>query len=150
MSTDPQLLTPEAEARQLQELYQHDMSRCLAVIEGQYGTLQSRSQLILSLVTITLTITGFSGPHIAASGRVARVAITSGLSLSLLSALLVIAGILSLRWNTQLAAKDHHALLTHLIRRREQKTQFYRGALAILSLGLSLYTAAAAAFLLSR
>ncbi|MBN8218085.1 MAG: hypothetical protein J0L75_15695 [Spirochaetes bacterium] len=143
-------LTHREEAESLLARHAGQLDPVLSLLERQYATLQARAQVLLGLVTITLTITGFSGPAIAASTPAARIAVTSGLAFSLLASLLAILGVLNLRWVTALGASNDLELVTHLLVRRGQKTGFYRAALAVLAMGLGLYTSAAVLYLAGR
>src|SRR4051812_31485428 len=81
------------------------LASCLEVISRQFATIQSRTQLLLTLATITLTITGFSGPRIAESGEFARYSLVAGLGFVLL-AVAVLLSTLRIRWLTQFHGTD--------------------------------------------
>ncbi|MDA3960023.1 MAG: hypothetical protein PF961_04465 [Planctomycetota bacterium] len=135
------------EARHLMVLYEGDLSRCLDVLTRQFGVLQSRSQLLLTLATITLTITGFSGPRIAASGELARWSLVIGLAVVLISVILILLGTLRIRWMTQLVT-DPGSLAT-AIAYRDRKTRMYLFQLSVLVVGLSAYVLAVLAYFVS-
>ena len=116
-------------------------------IRDSYHVLHSRSQLLLSLATICLTITGFSGPKIAASGYWAGWMLIGGLSLVLVSAFFVLMGPLSLQWLTAYRAETDFATLQELMLRRDRKSLLYRLAVFTLTGGLTLYAAALICFL---
>ncbi len=69
-----------------------------------------RLWVLLGLVTISLTITGFSGPKIAASSTFSKISISYGLVFILVSAVLMLMGPLQLRWGTT-AARTRSATL---------------------------------------
>ena len=144
-------LTPEQELAYLRELHGADHpDRVLAVIVDQFGTLQQRSQTLLGLVTICLTISGFSGPNVAASGQLARLSISCGLTLVLAAAIVTLAGPLQLRWVTQWRAETTGESLLGLIRHRNQRTERYNLAFRLLVLGLAGYVGSLVSYLLQR
>jgi predicted lysophospholipase L1 biosynthesis ABC-type transport system permease subunit len=91
----------------------------------------------LSLAIICLTIAGFSGPRIAATGFFNRVCLAFGLSFVLMSILIIISGPLHLRWGTQRRAETLDQSLIYLIQQRNARTQKYQLAVALLIVGLT-------------
>jgi hypothetical protein len=140
-------LTPAEELQYLKEIYRDDREKILGWITNAYDVLQQRAALLLSLVAVVLTITGFSGPTIAASGRFSKICIGYGLSFVLLSALLVLIGPLQLRWATQWRAESLDASLVLLIERRNARTRKYHMAFALLCLGLTGYVGSVIGYL---
>ncbi len=110
--------------------------------------LQSRSQLLLTLATIVLTITGFSGPRIAASGVFARSAMAVGLLLTLIAVLMLLLN-LRIRWLTQFQGTDPQQVLSDIIAYREGKRRAYLWIITMLMAGLASYVAAVIAFLIT-
>jgi hypothetical protein len=109
------------------------------VLKDSFSLLQARAQMLLGLATICLTITGFSGPRMAASNGWSRFFIGLGLSFVLLSVMALVAGPLRLRWMTAWKAEDvDQTLLLHL-RQRNLRTVFYRAAMVLLMIGLTGY-----------
>lgn len=142
-------LSPEEELAYLQELYgRHSPERAIGVIVDQFSTLQQRSQTMLGLVTICLTISGFSGPNVAASGPFARWCISLGLALVLASAVTILTGPLQLRWVTQWRAETADASVLGLIRHRNLRTRRYNLAFWMLVLGLAGYVGSLISYLL--
>lgn len=143
---------PEAasEARTLLQTHggEAGLADCLKVISQQFVVLQTRSQLLLTLATIVLTITGFSGPRIAASGTFARVAMAVGLLLTLIAVLVLLLN-LRIRWLTQFQGVDAQQVLTDIITYREGKRLAYLWIISILMAGLASYVAAVIAFLIT-
>jgi hypothetical protein len=137
----------EHEARHLLQLYGNDLTRCLEVLTSQFGVLQTRTQLLLTLATLTLTITGFSGPRIAASGAVARWGLVLGLAIVLVSVVLILVGSLRIRWMTQLVVDE--ASLATAIAYRDRKTRLYQSQLALLVVGLAAYVGAVISYFAS-
>ena len=124
------------------------LADCLKVISQQFVVLQTRSQLLLTLATIVLTITGFSGPRIAASGMFARASMAIGLLLTLIAVLMLLLN-LRIRWLTQFQGRDAQAILTDIIAYREGKRRAYLWIITILMVGLACYVAAVIAFLIT-
>lgn len=141
-------LTPAEELAYLREIYGGSDEKILAWVTGAYDVLQSRAQLLLSLVAVVLTITGFSGPTIAASGRLSMICIAYGLTFVLVSSVLILAGPLQLRWATQWRAGTIDESLERLIRRRNARTRKYHGALVLLVIGLTGYVGSVIGYLL--
>jgi len=139
---------PEDEARRLLAIHDGDMAACNQVLTQQFGVLQTRSQLLLTLATITLTITGFSGPRMAQLGAYTRWSLAMGLLFVLLSLLLILLGTLRIRWVTQYLVRDDPDSLAEVIRHRDRKTALYLSQLALLVIGLVLYVTAVVVFLL--
>lgn len=140
-------MAPDDEAQRLLALYRGDLARCLDVITAQFGVLQARSQLLLTLATITLTITGFSGPQIAASGPLARWSLVVGLAVVLVSVILILLGSLRIRWVTQIVADE--ASLREVVAYRDRKTRVYLAQLTVLVVGLAAYVLAVIAYFVS-
>ncbi len=148
MSHTP-LLSPEEELVLLKSVYgENNYKAIFQRLFTSFDVLQTRSQMLLGLTTICLTVTGFSGPQIARSSLFSRFSICAGLALVLLAALVVLAGPLQLRWGTQTRSDslDHSVLA--LIHRRNSRTRKYHFASALLILGISGYVASLLAYLL--
>ena len=122
------------------------MLKAMEVLRAQFTTIQSRTQLLLTLATITLTITGFSGRSIASSGAFARGGMAAGL-ICVLAAIMLMLGGLRVRWLTQFSGADPLAILSGIIAYRDAKTANYRLQTALLAVGLGCYVAAVVAFL---
>ena len=143
-------LSPAEELAYLRELFGNSDEKILGVVTNAYDVLQARSQLLLSLVAVVLTITGFSGPTIAASGFFSRICIGYGLSFVLIASILILAGPLQLRWATQWRASSVDESLINLIRRRNARTLKYHVAFGFLVIGLSGYVGSVIGFLFHR
>lgn len=142
-------LSPYEEATYLLKVYEgpRALADCLSMLNHQFGVIQSRSELLLTLCTLSLTITGFSGPKIAASGEFARYSMAAGIIMVLLSAIVILVGILRVRWTTQSQGKNEVLTLQTIICYRNEKTRFFQISLVILVIGLSCYVASVVAYL---
>ncbi len=123
----------------------------LEMLVTQFNVLQTRSQVLLTVSTLALTITGFSGPRIAESGVFPRLAMAAGLVLVLASMLLIIGGSLRIRWVTQFRAPPgggDEALVAQILCYRDRKTRLFFAELCLLLAGLAAYVAAVVAFFL--
>ena len=140
-------LSPAEELAYLREIYGKNDDKILNWITGAYDILQTRSSLLLSLVAVVLTITGFSGPTIAASGTFSKICIGYGLCFVLVSSVLTLAGPLQLRWATQWRGDNVDESLVNLIRRRNARTLKYHIAFAFLAVGLTGYVGSLIGFL---
>lgn len=137
-----------AEAERLLALHQGDAARSYDVVRQQFMVLQQRSQLLLTLATITLTITGFSGPKMVQSGDVARWGMAVGLALVLGAVLLLLSG-LRVKWLSQFDAGSPEATLAEAIAYRDRKTLHFQAEIALLAAGIAAYVAAVIAYLLA-
>ena len=148
---DNQKRTPQEELDHLKDIYRGEdqTAKLYDNLTDSFKVLQNRAQMLLSLITITLTITGFSGPRIAASSLVARISIASGLILVLLSALILMAGPLRLRWCTRLRSSSIDQSLLKLIQQRNTRTRRYHLASVSLVLGLIGYVTSVISFLIT-
>ncbi|HPF99089.1 MAG TPA: hypothetical protein PLE77_03410 [Kiritimatiellia bacterium] len=141
--------TPPEELNHLYEIFgQGNHAALFQLLTDSLNILHNRSQMLLSLIAICLTITGFSGPSIAAVGPAERLFLGLGLTFVLASALIILVGPLQIRWATEERAEDLNQALTRLIERRNQRTRRYHLATFCLIVGLSGYVAALLAFLL--
>jgi hypothetical protein len=124
----------------------------LDMLVTQFGVLQTRSQVLLTVSTLALTITGFSGPRIAQSGAFPRLAMAGGLVLVLVSMLLIIGGSLRIRWVTQFRAPSGGGdaeLVAQILCYRDRKTRLFFAELCLLLGGLAAYVAAVVTYFLS-
>ncbi len=133
------VLAPKEELEYLKEVHGEDRSKLFSVLIGHFEVLQNRAQMLLSLIAICLTITGFSGPQIAQSGPAARTLLAIGLSFVLGAALILVMGPLQLRWGTQRRADTVDNSLVALIERRNTRTRKYHVASVVLVIGLAGY-----------
>ena len=94
-----QKLSPEEELEFLKEIHGGtDYGKLFQELKESFSLLQTRAQMLLGLATICLTITGFSGPRMAASNVWSRFFIGFGLTFVLLSVMALVSGPLRLRW----------------------------------------------------
>ncbi len=147
---DEDNLSPQEELANLKHFVMDDQNNILySRLTDALDVLQVRSQMLLSLITIALTITGFSGPQIARSGELARVAIIVGLVLVLTSAFILMTGPLRMIWVTRIKYENHDQILLRLIRMRNKRTtRFYIASFALV-VGLISYVTSVVAFLFS-
>jgi len=134
-------VTREQEADHLIQLYGGDAGKVTGRIEGQLAILAGRAQTMLSLAGITITVTGFSGANIARSGKLAAWLIVGGLTFVLAAASLTFVGILRVRWTSQLPPCSLRETTLHALEMRDEKTNAYSRALALLIVGLCMYVA---------
>lgn len=141
-------LAPDEEWGFLQELYRDEaIPQAMALLRDSYTTLQVRSQTLLGLITICLTITGFSGIRLAADTLAARVCMLAGILGVLVAAVILFAGPLQLRWHTQARAATVPATIIALLHRRNTRTRQYHAAVVCLLVGLTGYVLSIVAYL---
>ena len=139
----------EDEARLILELCKGDALRAFEMVQGQLGVLVLRTQVMLSLSGIVITVTGFSGKAIAQTSALARASITAGLFIVLAAAAVAVAGVLRLKWLTQSLEEDPRATLVRGLYIRDKKSRFLSAALALFIVGFGLYCAAVAQLLIA-
>ena len=141
--------TAREEAERILKLVRGDTLKAYEMVERQLSVLVLRTQVMLSLSGIVITVTGFSGRAIAQTSDLARWSIASGILVVLASAAAAIWGVLRLSWLTQTIEDDALAMLTRGIEIRDAKSRFLRGALVLFICGFSLYCFAIAQLLLA-
>jgi len=137
------------EAKEILELASGDRLRAFDLVEKQLAVLVLRTQVMLSLSGIVITVTGFSGRNIAATSLLARVTVVSGLFVVLAAAAVAVVGVLRLRWLTQELGGDTLAMIERLLSIRDRKSRFLSAALTLFVIGFSLYCFAVAQLLLA-
>lgn len=139
-------LTPDQEYQRIMAIYgKPEPIGALNLLERQLIILSQRAQMLLGLCGIVITVTGFSGRIIAGTNRLAQMLIISGVSLTLLSAALIVARVINLYWMSE-QPTDEPENLPQLVRTalvyRNRKMFFYRAAVYVLLLGLTCYVIA--------
>ncbi len=137
----------ESEADRLLKMHEGRLAQAIDVISRQFGVIQAREQLLLTLATLSLTITGFSGPKIVESSLVAKWCLALGLVI-VLAGVLHILNTLQVKWLTQFAGNDREILIAAL-RQRNSKTRAFARERLLLGLGLGFYVASVVAFVAS-
>lgn len=137
------------EAKQILELAGGDRLRAFDLVEKQLAVLVLRTQVMLSLSGIVITVTGFSGRAIAETSLLARVTIVSGLFVVLAAAAVAVVGVLRLRWLTQELGGETLVMLERILAIRDRKSRFLRLALGLFVSGFSLYCSAVAQLLIA-
>lgn len=138
------MIDPTDEARRLLACYGNTpeaLGKAMERVTWQFNTIQSRSQLLLTLATITLTITGFSGPKIAQSSTAARWGLSVGLLLVMIAVILLLSN-LRIRWLSLFLTGDAERDLAAMMQHRNEKTRWYLVQITILGTGLVTYVSA--------
>lgn len=124
-------------------------AKMMEAMERQFLILHNRSQVALGLAGIVITTTGFSGRLIAGTSKLAQALIVTGVSLTMIAALLVVLGVLHLRWLTQQPGDLIRPWLETCLAYRDKKTNYYRAGIILLILGIAAYVAAIAVMLMN-
>lgn len=144
-------MTVEQEADHLLALYGNRddaLAKALEVVRTQFATIQARGQLLLTLATITLTITGFSGARIVETGgTMARWGLGIGLVFVLVTIVMLL-GNLRVRWLTTYAGSPRE-IMAQVIRQRDAKTDWYLLQITLLGIGLTSYVGAVIAYVVN-
>jgi hypothetical protein len=143
-------LDAEEEATRLLELYkgERQLAETMEFVRHHFDVIQTRSQLLLTLATLALTITGFSGPKIAQTNLFARYSMAFGIVFVLSAVVILLLSGLRIRWTTQFLGDDPRETLVHIIRYRNHKTRLYFVELGLLVIGLTAYVASVVTYLL--
>ena len=141
-------LEPKDEAAWLLKLYDNSLSSCVSMVQDQLNVIQARSQFLLTLGTLTLTITGFSGPKIAETNAFSRYSIAMGIALVLCSIMMMLLATNRIRWVTRVGLEDPELILVTILGYRNKKTRFYQIELYLLVIGLAFYVASVISFLI--
>lgn len=145
--------SPEEEARRILSNYEDgpkSMPAILKVFQEQFGVLQTRTQMLLTLSTITLSITGFSGFRIREAGVLAQWLMASGLIFVVLSMVTIMLVSFRVRWVTQFCTEDYKEYVILIIKYRNWRTTMYVIELGLLLLGISLYSTSLLLFVLNH
>ena len=144
------LLNAEDEAREMVGLFRgpEHLGKAIEFLRHHFDVIQARSQLLLTLSTLALTITGFSGPKIAQTNLFARYSMTIGIVFVLVAIIVLLLGGLRIRWTTQFLGGEPEQTLIRIIRYRNHKTRLYFLELALLVIGLTAYVASVVTYLL--
>jgi len=138
-----------SEAQRILHLCGGDALKAYQILQGQLATLVVRTQAMLGLSGIVITVTGFSGRTIAQTSASARLLVVAGLVIVLAAAAVGVGGVLRLRWSTQAIADEPRETLTRMIAIRDAKERFLRVAHVLFIVGFSLYCFAVAQLLLA-
>ncbi|CAN5646893.1 hypothetical protein BH09PLA1_BH09PLA1_06140 [soil metagenome] len=141
-------LTREQEVDRILTMYTDDLPGIMTMVERQFIVLHNRAQVLLTLCGIVISTTGFSGRIIAGTNGLAQVLIVAGVALVLVSAAIVVWGVLHLRWLTMQAGADTRGWLLTSLAYRDMKTQSYRVGIVVMLIGLTLYVGSIAVMLL--
>lgn len=139
---------PEEEAAYLLGLYDGRLISCLEFVKQHFNVIQARSQLLLTICTLALTITGFSGPRIAQTNLFARYSMIFGIVFVLATMVLLIVGSLRIRWVSQMVDDSPLATLACILAYRNRKTRLYLAEVLLLVVGLGSYVSSVVTYLL--
>jgi hypothetical protein len=137
------------EAQRILELCGGNTLKAFEMVHSQMGVLVLRTQVMLSLSGIVITVTGFSGRAIAETSELARGSVVIGLCLVLLAAAVGVGGVLRLKWLTQALTDDPLETIVRGIAIRDRKSKFLAVALGLFVLGFALYCLAVAQLLVA-
>lgn len=122
--------------------------RAFEILEKQLSVLVIRSQVLLSLCGICITVTGFSGRQIASTGQAARILVVAGLLTVLAAASVVVSGVFRVTWLTQEIVEDERATIEACIGLRDRKTRSLKVGLVLFLVGFALYVSAVSMMLI--
>lgn len=137
------------EVKRIMALTKGDTGRAYELVQSQFSVLVLRTQVMLSLSGIVITVTGFSGRAIAQTSELARNLVAVGILIVLGAAAVAIGGVLRLRWLTQELTDDLEQTLTRMLDIRDQKARYLNVALLLFVSGFACYCVSIALMLLS-
>lgn len=135
------------EVKRIMALTKGDPQKAYELVQSQLSVLVLRTQVMLSLSGIVITVTGFSGRTIAQTSEVARVLVAAGILIVLVAAASAIVGVLRLRWLTQELTDDVEQTLTRMLDIRDAKSKYLSIALVTFVVGFACYCVAIALML---
>ena len=138
------------EVKRILGLVKGDPRAAYEMVQSQLSVLVLRTQVMLSLSGIVITVTGFSGKAIAETSALARFSIVAGLFIVLSAAMVAVGGVLRLKWLTQTLSDDSLTSLVAGIELRDAKARYLGIALSLFVLGFSLYCLAVAQLLIAH
>jgi hypothetical protein len=144
------MIPPEKEAASVLALVGGDVHQAFQVIERQHGVVTLRTQVLLSLCGLVITVTGFSGRAVAQQSDLARYSMTAGLFIVLAAAVVSLVGVLKVTWLTEALGDDPRGAIERAIRLRNRKTRFLAVSVVLFVLGFTLYCMAVAQLLLAQ
>lgn len=137
------------EVARILALTRSDPEHAFNLVERQLSVLVLRTQVMLSLSGIVITVTGFSGRAIAQTNELARLLVSAGIVIVLAAAVTAIGGVLRLRWLTQELRDDISDTLGRMLEIRDTKSRFLSVALVLFIVGFSCYCIAIAQMLMN-
>jgi hypothetical protein len=137
------------EVQRILKLAEGNAAKAFDLVEKQLSVLVLRTQVMLSLSGIVITVTGFSGRTIAQTSELARNLVASGIVIVLGAAAVAIGGVLRLRWLTQEMTDDTEATLMRMLDMRDQKSRYLNTALVLFVAGFACYCIAIALMLVA-
>jgi hypothetical protein len=144
-------LSPKEELAFLKNIHaDQGTEKVMAKLRDSFNVLKIRSQMLLGLVTICLTITGFSGIRIAESSMSAKTCLIIGVVSVLITSLLLVSDPLQLKWLTQFSANTTEKTLLELIQRSNSRMKLYHLATFFLIIGINAYVLSLGFFLLLK
>ena len=129
------------ETKEIMDYFQGNKVEIYKMFENQFQVLYQRSQTLISLAGIVITVTGFSGRVIAQTSFLSRIFIVLGLFFVLLSGMLGIWGIIRIRFISQWYESDTYSFVFHLLENRNRKALYFIYSMAALIFGFTLYVA---------
>jgi hypothetical protein len=137
------------EVKRIMALTRGDPVKAYELVQAQLSVLVLRTQVMLSLSGIVITVTGFSGRTIAQTSELARNLVASGILVVLGAAGVAIGGVLRLKWLTQQLTDDTEQTLVRMLDMRDQKSRYLNAALLLFMVGFACYCVAIALMLLA-
>lgn len=137
------------EVKRILALTKGEPGRTFDLVQAQLTVLVMRTQVLLSLSGIVITVTGFSGRTIAQTSELARLLVASGIVIVLLAAAAAIVGVLRLRWLTQELGDELEPTVVRMLQIRDEKSRWLSIATVTFVVGFACYCVSIALMLAS-
>lgn len=142
----------EAEDREIDAIFENfggieSINKIYALMDSQLSVIHARAQSLISLGSVTITVTGFSGRIIADTNDYAQALIIIALALVGIGCVITLGFAMPIRWLTSYLDLPPRDWLLVAIRRRTRKSKALRIALYFVITGMVFYLTAIAIML---
>jgi len=127
------------EAKKIIDFFNGDKLNIIKTLENQFSVIYQRSQILLTLCGIVISVTGFSGKTIATTTFISRILIVTGLSFVLIAGAISIWGTLRIRWISQYHEDNLYNVVLNVLKNRNLKTFYFQLSILFLIIGLTIY-----------
>ena len=137
------------EARRLVKIFEAQQAQLLNYLSGQLSVLKQKAQMLMGLCGLAITVTGFSGHHMAKGGLLPASMLVAGISFIFVAIVITLRSMRQIRWVSQALSDDLVKTTEEIIKRRnkEQKQLSWASLFATIGLGFYLFAVATSAFL---
>lgn len=117
----------------------------LNYLSTQLGVLKNQAQNLLGLCGLAVTVTGFSGTHMIAAGRLSATSMVLGIALILAGALTALWALLKVAWVSQVLCEDLAESARRVLEHRDRMARRLAVSGVLVGAGLAAYLFSVAA-----